>query len=194
MSLEVLNTTGTLLTVVIVAATAVAALVQMRHLRTGNQITALLTIGEKFQDERFREAQYLVNHSIASALQDPAFRAFVVSRTRFTNAPPDVPPEYVRLHQSARLVGNFFEELGNLVKNRVVDYDLFMDHYCSNVAGSWKVLENYIAILREATGDLGLWDNFEDLTVRAREFLAKYPTTYPPGVPRIAISNPWPLS
>jgi hypothetical protein len=74
----------------------------------------------------------------------------VVSRTRFTNA-PDVPPEYVRLQQSARLVGNFFEELGNLVKNRVVDFDLFMDQYCS-------------------------------------------PTTYPPGVPRIALSNPWPLS
>jgi hypothetical protein len=56
------------------------------------------------------------------------------------------------------------------------------------------VLENYIAIIRDVTGDVGLWDNFEYLTVRAREFLAKYPTTYPSGVPRIALSNPWPLS
>jgi hypothetical protein len=47
MSLELLNAIGTLLTVTIVAATAIAALVQLRHLRAGNQINAMLRIGEE---------------------------------------------------------------------------------------------------------------------------------------------------
>ncbi|MBV8170436.1 MAG: DUF4760 domain-containing protein [Candidatus Eremiobacteraeota bacterium] len=192
MSLEVLNTTGTLLTVIIVAATAVAALVQMRHLRTGNQINALLTIGEKFQDRHFLDASSLVNHSITKGLDDPSFRAYVVARARNAE-PPVVTTEYSALQQAARLVGNFYEQLGNLVKNRVVDEDLFMDQYCQTVAGTWKRMEGYTALLRAATDDIGLWDNFEYLTVRARQYLVKYPTTYPKHVPRIQVTNPWPL-
>ena len=46
MSLELINTFATLLTVAIIAATAVAAMVQLRHLRAGNQINAMLAIGE----------------------------------------------------------------------------------------------------------------------------------------------------
>ena len=37
MSLELVNTFGTLLTVAIIAATAIAAMVQLRHLRASNQ-------------------------------------------------------------------------------------------------------------------------------------------------------------
>ncbi len=47
MSLELTNNLGTVTTVVIVAAAALAGLVQLRHLRAGNQINAMLTIGEE---------------------------------------------------------------------------------------------------------------------------------------------------
>ena len=47
MSLELLNALASLLTVCIIAATAIAAMVQLRHLRAGNQITAMLAIGEE---------------------------------------------------------------------------------------------------------------------------------------------------
>jgi hypothetical protein len=47
MSLELINTLGTVTTVAIVAAAAIAALVQLRHLRAGNQINAMLSIGQR---------------------------------------------------------------------------------------------------------------------------------------------------
>lgn len=192
MSLETLNTTGTLLTVIIVAATAIAALVQLRHLRAGNQITALLTIGDKFQDSRFRDDLYAIGHGLAPALADDSFRAYVTARQRGL-AIPNVPEAYKEIQQSATVVGNFYEQCGNLVKNGVVDETLFLDQYCGSVVGTWKLLERYIAFLRELTDDIGLWDNFEYLTVRARDFLRKYPTTYPKGVPRILLENAWPI-
>ena len=39
-SLELLNTAGTLLTAVIIGATAIAAVVQLRHIRASNELTA----------------------------------------------------------------------------------------------------------------------------------------------------------
>jgi len=44
MSLELINAVAGLATVTIVAVTAVAALIQLRHLRAGNQISALLSV------------------------------------------------------------------------------------------------------------------------------------------------------
>jgi hypothetical protein len=190
MSLDLLNTIGTLLTVAIVSATAIAALIQLRHLRAGNQINAILTIGDKFQEPSFRDGSYLVRHSLPAALEDPQFRAFVVAR-QHGDVLPDVTPEYRMLNQAALLVGNAYEEAGNLIKNGVVDEVLFLDQYCSNIVGGWKGLQDYTAFCRAISGDIGLWDNFEYLTVRARDFLARHPTTYPNGVPRIALKSRW---
>lgn len=93
---------------------------------------------------------------------------------------------------AVNLVGNMFEEVGNLVKNGVVDETLLLDEYVTQVIATWQRLEPYTAMTREATNDIGMWDNFEYLTVRARAFLAAHPTTYPKGVPRIPLTNPWP--
>jgi len=193
MSLDLLNTIGTLFTVVIVSATAVAALVQLRHLRAGNQINAILSLGDKFQDPTFRDSLHLVRHSLGPALEDPQFRAFVVARQR-GEILPDVAPEYRSINQAALFVGNFYEEAGNLIKNGVVDNVLFLDQYCSNIISGWKGLEDYTAFCREITDDIGLWDNFEYLTIRARDFLSRHPTTYPNGVPRIKLKSRWPVA
>ena len=56
MSLELVNTIGTLLTASIIAATAITAIIQLRHLRAGNQIAAMLQIGQEFVAMRGRTA------------------------------------------------------------------------------------------------------------------------------------------
>lgn len=160
MSLELLSTIGTLLTVAIVGATAIAALIQLRHLRAGNQITALLTIGDRLQSERFRDAAYLVSHRLATALEDPTFRTFIIARQRGETT-PEVAPEYATINQAALLVGNTYEEIGNLVKNGVIDETLFMDQYCQSIARLWALLERYIGFsaMRPATSACGITSN-----------------------------------
>jgi hypothetical protein len=190
MSLELLSTIGTLLTVLIVGATAVAALVQLRHMRAGNQINAILTIGDKFVEPRYEEARALVTAGLSESLNDPSFREYV--RLRAHGKPmTGISQEHLSMLRAVNIVGNVFEEVGNLVKNGVVDETLFLDEYVTQVIGTWQRLEPYTALTRDATGDIGLWDNFEYLTVRARSFLAEHPTTYPKGVPRIQLTNPW---
>jgi hypothetical protein len=191
MSLELLSTIGTLLTVLIVGATAVAALVQLRHLRAGNQINAILTIGEKFMEPRYQEARTLVTAGLTAALQNARFREYVNLRAH-GRPMTGISEEHHAMLLAVNLVGNMFEEVGNLVKNGVVDETLLLDEYVMQVIGTWERLEPYTAMTRDATNDIGMWDNFEYLTVRARAFLAAHPTTYPKGVPRIPLTNPWP--
>ncbi len=64
MSLEALDTVAALLTVVIVAGTATAALIQLRHLRTGNQINSMLTIGANFNDAAYNDAEDLIRRHL----------------------------------------------------------------------------------------------------------------------------------
>jgi hypothetical protein len=193
MSLETVSAFASVLTVLIVGATAVAALVQLRHLRAGNQINAILTIGDKFLEPKFVEARELVRTGVGSAMEDPRFRESVIARARGESL-ARYSAEQLALLAAINRVGNMFEEVGCLVKNGVVDEWLLLDEYVTQVVGTWARLEPYIALTREAAGDIGIWDNFEYLTVRAREFLVAHQTTYPKGTPRIALKNPWPLS
>ena len=192
MSLEVINTIASLLTVTIVAATAVAALVQLRHLRAGNQINAILTIGDRLNGKEFIDALLLVNRDLNTALEDPAFRAYDVAFWQRV-APPDVDPRYVEIRRAAIFVGNTYEQLGVLVKNRTVDQDIFVDNYCGNVTGAWQRLKNFTAHGRAATGYFAYWENFEYLTVLSQDWMERYPSSYPKGVRRLELSCPWPV-
>ena len=125
MRFELLNTIGTLLTVIIIGATAIAAMVQLRHLRAGNQITAMLSIGNNFDASSYRDAIALIGQKLDEALADPAFRSYEIAWPRGLR-PPEVEPEFVEIRRAAILVGNTYEELGLLVKTGIVDQGLFL--------------------------------------------------------------------
>ena len=193
MSLESLNTIGTLATVAIVAATALAALIQLRHLRAGNQINAMLTIGEKFQSEEFAQALELASADLEALMEEPAFRDYNIAIA--TGSPTgNVPAHYVATRRAALLVGNTYEELGILIKNAIVDRDLFLDRYCGVAIRTWKRLEHFLAFIRELQEDQGIWETFEMVVVLSERYLHDHPTTYPSGLPRIPVSNPWPVT
>ena len=192
MSLELVNTIATMMTVLIVAATAVAALVQLRHLRASNQITAMISIGAKIQDEAFVNAGELANVKLAAALGDPKFRDYVISLRRGTPV-ADVDPAFIQLRRAATNVGNTYEELGILVKNGIVDDEMFLDRYCGVLIRSWHVLEKYTAFIRELSGDAGLWEHFELVTVMSEDWLRDHPTSYPKGFRRLPLHNDWPI-
>src|SRR5690349_11478798 len=129
MSLDVINSIAPILTVVIVAATAIAALVQLKHLRAGNQINAMLAIGEELSSKAFSDAVELVRHKIGPAMEDPVYRDYEVELSTGRPAPA-VDPAYVELRRATLIVGNGYEELGILVKRGVIDRDMFLDRYC----------------------------------------------------------------
>ena len=155
MPLELLNTIGSLLTACIIAATAIVAIVQLRHLRASNQISAMLNIGEELREPEFTESMRLIRTRLEAAMRDPLFRAYN-NAWDSNSVVPDVPEEYERLRNAATLIGNAYEELGILVKNGIVDRDLFMDRYSWTISGMWKRLEQVCVESRVATAQAAL--------------------------------------
>lgn len=192
MSLELVNTFGTLLTVAIIAATAIAAMVQLRHLRAGNQINAMLSISNQFDAKEFRDAAHLVRHKLDSALEDPAYRDYVAARN-LQIPMPTVPEDYRALADATNLVGNTYEELGILVKKGIIDRDIFMDRYSGVIRGSWGRLVRALGWMRAVTNEPRIWENFEYLVVLAQDFARERGSTYPKGVRRLEVPCPWPV-
>jgi hypothetical protein len=192
MSLELLNTFGTLTTVAIVAATAIAALIQLRHLRAGNQINAMLTIGDRFNARTFWDAADIVSNRLDKALEDPAFREYHIAFTR-NLLPPQVSNDYIELQRAVLLIGNTYEQLGILIKNSIIDSTDFLDQYSTVVARRWHNLGNYTALTRAARSSDAIWENFEYLAVLSEDFMQKHPSSYPRGLRRMQLSNPWPI-
>ncbi|MBV8365084.1 MAG: hypothetical protein JO194_01150 [Candidatus Eremiobacteraeota bacterium] len=186
MSLELINTVGSLLTACIIAATAIVAIVQLRHLRASNQISAMLNIGEELRDPEFTRALHLIRTQLDSAVQDPLFRAYSDAWDH-GDPLPDVPESYEQLRNAATLVGNAYEELGILVKNGIVDRHLFLDRYSWTISNAWGRLALVTADSRAATGQQALWENFEYLAVLSEDWIRDHGSVYPKGVRRMPL-------
>lgn len=74
MSLELVNTLASLATFLVIAATGIAALVQLRHMRSSNQITALNELIAVQHSSEYNAARHFVHAELPERLEDPTFR------------------------------------------------------------------------------------------------------------------------
>jgi hypothetical protein len=184
MSIEVLNTLAALTTVVIVAATAVAALVQLGHLRSGNQINALLTLGEKLNVRAFQDARANLR-KLDAAMRDPAYRTYALAVARGLSV-PDLSEEHAELRNATQLVINSYEDLGILVKHGAVQREMFLDAYSWAILKDWSTVAPFINLIREAAGTKAISENFEYMAVLAEDWMQAHPEgAYPSGVRRM---------
>jgi Domain of unknown function (DUF4760) len=185
MSLELVNTLATFGTFLVIAGTAIAAIVQLRHARSSNQIEAYAELREVRDTPEMQSAQQFVRHGLSEKLKDPAFRYQVAHLEAMT-------PENQALWNQIRRVGNYYEGMGILVKSGLADKNLVLDDFSGGVVDDWKWLVPALAIRRQATGNNGVWENFEYLTVLAQDWHATHPNgTYPLGLRRIDLQYPW---
>ncbi|HZV80415.1 MAG TPA: hypothetical protein VFF60_12490 [Candidatus Binatus sp.] len=184
MSLELLNALAALGTFVVIAATAIAALFQLRHARNSNQIAAMTQLQEAAQTPHLEAAQNLVMTDLPARLEDPEFRYEV----RYPSARTRENAEFIGKIND---VGNFFENMGLLVRMGAVDRDIAVAMWASIASGTWDRMLPYTAVARRRTGD-ALWENFEYLVVLSRSWMGSHPHgMYPPGVPRIEVPDVW---
>ena len=71
MSAEWVTAIATLGTFIVIAASAVAALMQLRHMRGSNQIVALTECRETMESETFQNAREFVLMVLPELLKDP---------------------------------------------------------------------------------------------------------------------------
>lgn len=176
MSLELWNTIGSVGTFVVIAATAIAAIVQLRHMRRSNEIAALNELRETIESEHYQAAIEFVGSQLPKLLADP----------RQSERLDQYPLE--RDLQAISTVCNFFENVGTLVKHEIIDADIALDMWSLVITINWDRLAPFIARRRRISHRPAVWENFEYLTVLARAYIQQHPDgDYPKGVARIPL-------
>lgn len=180
MSLEIWNTVAAIGTFFVILATAVAATVELKHMQARNSLQAVLTLQREFRDPEVQEALRYVQFYLPQKIRDPQYRA-ELARIGFIDA---------RVHLEMTAC-NFFNQMGTLVKNDIVDEDAFLDQTSRIIDQYWKLLSPVIAILRRQRGD-EQYQNFEFLAALSREWRKKHPTgVYPKHIPRMPLEDVW---
>lgn len=152
--------TGTL---VVICASVVAALIQLRHIRAGNQLQALLSLERDFRAPELQAALTYVQEHLAQKLEDPVYRR-ELETIGFID--PAVHPEMIAC--------NWLNEMGTLVKRALVSEDTFMDLFARLIAHCWKQIAPAVAIMRRTRGQAQYHD-FEYLATRAAAWLERNP-------------------
>jgi len=174
-----LNTAATLVTLVVIIVTAIAAFVQLRHMRASNQLQGLLTVIERVESANFNHLVDGARQVLREKLPDPAYRRSIEDGT------------VDRIHNPWLNLCNSYEWVGSLVRQGLIEEEPIMDIYADRIIAAWEVTSPAIAIARRGR-DASVLENFEYLYMRARDYVARHPQgMYPPHLPRAELRDPW---
>lgn len=178
MSPEWVTAIGTVGTFLVIAASAVAALLQLRHMRSGNQIAAYNECRETMDSADFSATLEFIRTELPARLQDPAVCEDIV-RTGFRN-------EYAGI----RAVANLFESMGLFVKTGMMDKHLACQLWSAIVLRTWDSLLPLTKLVRSRVGP-AIWINFEYMAVLSKAYMERFPQgEYPRGVARASLDKP----
>jgi hypothetical protein len=169
--LETLNTIAALGTFVVIATTAIAALMQLRHMRASNQLEGLLSVLARVEDANFNKWLTDTQHQLPEMLADPAYVKSVYDNTFDRNV------AWLQL-------GNSYDWVGSLVKNRLIPIDAFLDVYSFRIVQAWELMVPMTVLARHKVGN-AVWENFEYLYVCGLDWTKKHSDgTYPKRMQR----------
>jgi len=149
-------------TFVVIGATAIAAMVQLRHMRAGNQIAAIMKLDSLLTTAEFRQARRFLQDELPQRLRDPEYRAEL---------------QRVPIGEGAKLLlvaGNCYEEMGLFVKRGIIDSAMACDLWSAQITGDWREMAPAIAIIRRTHGP-ATWENWEYLVGLAQDWLERFP-------------------
>lgn len=168
---EKLNTVAAVGTFIVIALTALAALIQLRHMRASNQLEGLLSVLARVEDANFNNWLTETKRQLPAMLADKAYLASIIDNTFDRNV------AWLQL-------GNSYDWVGSLVKNRLIPIDAFLDVYAFRIVEAWNLMKPITVLARHDVGN-GVWENFEFLYIRGLEWTQKHQNgNYPRGVPR----------
>ncbi len=165
---------------IVILISVVAAVVQLRHIRAGNELQALLSLVRDFRDRELQAALSYVQERLPQRLEEASYRS-QLETIGFVD--PAIHPEMI--------VCNWFNEMGTLVKRGLVSEDPFMDLFGRLIVHCWRQVSPAIAIMRRTRGEAQYHD-FEYLALRAQGWLERHPSgAFPRAHTRTALNDRW---
>lgn len=178
MSAEWVSAVAAAGTLIVIAATAFAALVQLRHIRAANQLTGLLHFTSAFESDEIQSANAFIERELPQKLRDSAF----VKGLLETNTDRREHPEL--------RVCDFMEQQGSYIEYGMIERQQYIDLVGAYVSSMWVALREVVAIRRAARNNAGMYENFEFLASLAAN-RKRRPQMFPSGVAALMSEKEW---
>ena len=172
MSLALWSTIAAVGTFLVILATAITAVVQLRHIQLSNQLSGLLSTFDMLQDPSVRELVNFVRHDLAERMKDEDFRRGLL----------EIPIDR-RVHPEFYLC-DMYNHVGSFVRSGLIDESIYLQTDWYNVNLYWRLLREVVAETRKNRPHV--FENFEWLAARAERWLIAHPQgDYPDGERRL---------
>jgi hypothetical protein len=180
MSPEQLNLVTSLATFLVLTAAAIAALIQLRHIRASNECSAFSEAFELWYSPHVQASLGFIQNELPAKMKDREFR-----RELDTAGPVD-RSRHPELHYI-----DYIDNLGVYVMLGNMRENMIMHAASQLIMATWHTLSPTIAIMRRKRGPQ-LYVSFEYLTQRARLWNQRYPDGYAPrGFERLPNPDIW---
>lgn len=166
MSWEALSAIASLVTALVITVTAIVAVVQIRHLRAANQLAAAMTLMKEVSD--LDEVRTFVAKELEGKMRDPAFRGALASGAFDRH-------EHIEIQ-----LGNYWEKFGILLRQGLLDKQLFLDWGAQPCLREWRLLREVTREIRCTAPQV--WRDFEYLAHMSSvhlKHLYAHPLRYP---------------
>lgn len=159
MNWEIVSAVSTVLTTIIIAATAIAAVSQIRQLRLSTQLEGLLALHREFNAPDMGQVRAYVKDDLPALLRDERYRQSLLAGDTNTHA-----------HKEFVLC-NYWEKIGSLVREGVLDPDLYLDIGAYRCIEHWEQLRPAIELVRKA--EPLQWESFDYMVGLSRDYLKR---------------------
>ena len=160
-SLELWSTMASVGTFAVITATAITALVQLRHIQRANQLAGLQSAFGMLLDPAVRELVNYVRHDLTDRMKDGTFRAGLL---RIPADRRDHPELYLC---------DMYNHIGSFVRSDLIDERIYLQTEWYNVNLYWGLLRDVVAQVRQNRPHL--FENFEWLAARGQAWLREHP-------------------
>ena len=178
MTAETVNVFATVGTFIVITVTAIAALIQLRHMRASNQLQALLALTDRWNDKELQRSVTYVLEELPKRLTSPEY-----ARSLRSSA-------HDHINHPELALCSWWEQVGGLIKFRLVPRAAFLELSSENVSAHWDSLAATITIVRTIRGP-ATYANFEYVAFLGKQWLKDHPVgDYPSGASRLAAPTP----
>jgi len=157
MTWEGISATATVVSTVVIAATALAAVIQIRQLKLATQLEGFLALHQEYASREMYAAREYVANELPARLRDADYREELVRGTAFTGTHPEL------------ILGNFWEKVGSLVSTGLLEPNLYLETGAYRAIEAWDQLAEVVQLRRES--EPLQWAGFDHIVKLSREYL-----------------------
>lgn len=148
MNWESLTAISSAVTAVVIGASAVIAMVQIRHLRKAAQLQSFLQLMSEVTGPQMASWAAYVETTLPERLKDETYRRELAEG------------RYDSEHHKELALGAFWEKIGTLVHFGLIEPEAFVDFAATICPYHWHLLRDVVALRR--TENAHIWERFEE--------------------------------